>query len=203
MLRRKCPTLTFDKANLDPPKSLNFLEIWQVKAAIPRAVNTLRKQRDFVAFKGKQTLHKDLNCVKWSKPVYERDGTHRKLGEGRQKDHVSWLEFKNAGTSLTSLCSLKSIYRLHVDQIITPIVPFRCKIDLEYGPQDWASINKQKISTYSRQQAFHWRSTLANCMVINNFVVWRSSQFQTVATVMKSLNQWVTFILTVLTPNSF
>ena len=112
-----------------------------------------------VAFKGKQTLHKDLNCVKWSKPVYERDGTRRELGAGRQKDHTFWLQSQVLGTELTSLCTLKSIYRLHIDHIITPVHPFRSKIDLEYGPQDWTSIDKEKISIYSRQQAFQWRST--------------------------------------------
>ena len=158
MLRRKCPTLTFDKANLNLPSSLNFLESGQVKAAIPSARKALQKQIDFISFKGKQTLHKDLNCVKWSKPIYEKDGTQRELGAGRLKDHVMWLQSKDLGTN-SSLTSLKSIYSLHIDHIITPVHPFRSRIDVEYGPQDWTSIDKQKISTYSRQQAFQWRST--------------------------------------------
>ena len=159
MLKRKCPDLTFDEADLKLPNALNFLENRQVKAAIPNAKQQFSKQKDLVAFKGKQTLHKDLNCVKWSKPAYERDGTRRELGAGRQKDHTYWLQAQLLGTNLTSLCTLKSIYWLHIDHIIPPVHPFRSKIDLDYGPQDWTAIDKEKISTYSRQQAFQWRST--------------------------------------------
>ena len=63
------------------------------------------------------------------------------------------------GLEDNSLCTLKSIYWLHISHIIPPAHPFRSRIELELGPVDWAKLDKEKISIYSLQQSFHWRST--------------------------------------------
>ena len=57
------------------------------------------------------------------------------------------------------LNSLRSIYKLHIDNIIPPPHPFRIKMDAEYGPLNWDLIDKQRFSTYTKAQAFQWRST--------------------------------------------
>ena len=78
---------------------------------------------------------------------------------GRLKSHQEWLNLKRGEQDFGYLNSLKAIYRLHIDNIIPPPHPFRNKIDAEYGPQNWELVDKQKFSTYSKAQAFQWRST--------------------------------------------
>ena len=57
MMKLKCPTLTFEDAEMELPENLNFLEKEQVKSSIARR-NCL-KQRDWVSYEGKKKLHKD------------------------------------------------------------------------------------------------------------------------------------------------
>ena len=63
MIRTKCPTLTFEDAEIELPENLNFLEKQQVKSSLNLAKSTYLKQRDWVSYEGKRKLHKDLNCV--------------------------------------------------------------------------------------------------------------------------------------------
>ena len=83
MVKSKCPTLTFEDAEVELPETLNFLEKQQVKSSLATAKRNYLKQRDWVSYEGKKKLHKDLNCVKWPKPVYDKDGEIRPIGEGR------------------------------------------------------------------------------------------------------------------------
>ena len=125
MLRKKCPELTIEQAKVELPDSLNFLEKAQVKSSLPFAITNLRKQSNAMAHEGKKVLHSNINCIKWPKPVYDAKGELRKIGEGRLKDHQSWLQEKFCVTSISSLCSLRSIYWLHISHIIPPPHPFR------------------------------------------------------------------------------
>ena len=81
------------------------------------------------------------------------------IGEGRIKDHESWLEDQLSGVEPSNLCTQKPIYWLHVNHIIPPPQPFRTRMDNELGSIDWKKIDKTKISLYSRLQAFMWRSS--------------------------------------------
>ena len=159
MLRKKCPSLTFAQAGVNIPTSLNFLEKRQVKGCIDIALRTYKKQCEYVAYEGRKYLQKDLNCIKWSKPKFNSKDEMRPLGEGRLKDHQEWLDNKLFGMELSSLRTLKSIYWLNINNIIPPSHPFRSKIETEYGLIDWSRMDKLKVSTYSRMQAFYWRST--------------------------------------------
>ena len=159
MLRKKCPALTFEDAEIELPESLNFLEKTQIKACLEPAKRDYQKQKEWVSFEGKKLLHLNLNCVRWPKPVYNRDGTLRPIGEGRLKDFINELSVQTEGLEDSSLNTLKSIYWLHISHIIPPTHPFRSRIELELGPIEWGKLDKEKISIYSRQQSFHWRST--------------------------------------------
>ena len=159
MLRKKCPNLTFEQATISLPTTLNFIERAQIKSSMEDAKKCLQRQCNFIAYEGRKSLQKDLNCLKWSKPVYNSKGELRPIGMGKLKDHQEWLNIKLTGKTPNALCSLKSIYWLHIDNIIPPSHPFRNKIEAEHGIIGWDRLDKLKISTYSRQQAFHWRST--------------------------------------------
>ena len=159
MMRKKCPNLTFDKAVIGLPTTLNFIEKAQIRSSMEDAKRRHHMQCNSTAYDCRKSLQKDLNCVKWSKPVYNTKGELRPIGLGKLKDHQQWLSIKLAGKSPTNICSLKSIYWLHIDNIIPPSHPFRNKIEFEYGIINWDKLDKLKTSTYSRQQSFHWRST--------------------------------------------
>ena len=97
--------------------------------------------------------------MKWPKPVYGKDGNIRPIGDGRLKDFMTTLLTQTEFLEENSLNTLKSIYWLNISHIIPPVHPFRSKIELEMGEIDWSKLDKEKISIYSRQQSFHWRST--------------------------------------------
>ena len=159
MLRRKSPNLTFEQAKLELPHVLNFLEKNQVRKGISQAETNLRKQKDHIAYESRKCIQADLNCVKWQKPKYNSSGELREIGMGRLRTHQEWLNATRADQDFGYLNSLRSLYRLHIDNIIPPPHPFRNKIDAEYGPQNWELVDKQCFSTYSKAQAFQWRST--------------------------------------------
>ena len=159
MLRRKCPNLNFSDARVQLPNTLNYLEKCQVKAALKDAENQLRVDWNQVRYEGKLILQKNLNCMKWSKPKYNKNKELLPIGEGRIKDHEQWLEDYLSGVEPSNLSTQKTIYWLHINHIIPPPQPFRTRMDNEFGPIDWKKIDKTKISLYSRLQAFMWRST--------------------------------------------
>ena len=159
MLRRKSPHLTLEQAKLELPRCLNFLEMNQVRKGIPQAEINLKKQKDHIAYESRKVIQAELNCIKWQKPRYDKNGELREIGMGRLKTHQNWINAKRADQDFGYLNSLKSLYRLHIDNIIPPPHPFRNKIDTEYGPQKWEDIDKQSFFTYSKAQAFQWRST--------------------------------------------
>ena len=169
MMRKKCPDLTFAQASICLPANLNFLERNQVKSALDNAFKTFKKQCSYVAYEGKKYIQKDLNCIKWPKPIYNLQGELRPLGEGRLKDHLNWLEETLVGTEISSLCSLKTIYWLKIKHIVPPPHPFRNKIEAKYGIVVWSQIDKQKVSTFSKVQAFQWRSTHGKLYANKNF----------------------------------
>ena len=97
--------------------------------------------------------------MKWPKPKYNSKGELRYIGMGRLKTPQEWLQAKRADQGYGYLNSLRSIYRLHIDNVIPPPHPFRNKIDAEYGPLNWDLVDKKRFSTYTKAQAFQWRST--------------------------------------------
>ena len=169
MMKKKCPQLTFALAGQDLPDSLNFLEKAQVMSEIHKAEENFIRQCDLVRHESRQSMHKQLNCIKWPKPTYSKTGEPREIGEGRIKDHIAWLEEKTDGTVWESLKTQRSIYWLHIAQIITPSQPFRSKMDALLGPIDWERIDKGKTSIYSKQEAFQWRSTHGKLYANNDF----------------------------------
>jgi hypothetical protein len=56
------------------------------------------------------------------------------------------------GAIFTAQC--KSIIWLNLAYVVPKCHPFRCKYDI-----DWKKVDRIKISNYSKQQAFGWRST--------------------------------------------
>ena len=169
MLQKKSPTLTFDQAATCLPENLNYLEKMQVKSALPEAHKTLKRQREQMAYEGRNNLQKQLNCTKWPKPRYNTKGEQQIIGAGRVDSHIKWLEEKYSHLNITTLRSLKSIYKLHIDNIIPPPHPFRNKIESEHGLINWEEVDKDKTTTYSRQQAFNWRSTHGKLYANKNF----------------------------------
>ena len=159
MIRKKCPALTFENVEHELPNNLNFLEKSQIKACLNIARQNYTKQKNWVSYEGKKTLHKNLNCVKWPKPSYENDGKIRPVGNGRLKDFMDDLSTQTENLECNSLNTLRSIYWLHISHIIPPAHPFRSRIQLEMGEIDWGKLDKEKVSIYSLQQSFHWRST--------------------------------------------
>ena len=158
-IKKKCPKLTFTEAQQELPNNLNFLEKAQVKAALPKAELYLSRIWEQVRYESKQSLQRNLNCIKWNKPRYNKKGEVAPIGEGKVKDHQQWLEQQTLPSSITSLCTQRSIYWLHIKHIIPPTHPFRTKMNNELGQINWAKIDSFRISIYSRLQAFQWRST--------------------------------------------
>ena len=169
-MKKKCPKLTFVDAEKGLPQNLNFLEKAQVMSSMKQAEDAFVKQCELVRHESRQSMHKDLNCIKWPKPTYTKAGDLREIGEGKIKEHLSWLEEKTACIAWDSLRTLKSIYWLHIAQIITPSQPFRSKMDVLLGPLDWKEIDKAKVSIYSKQEAFMWRSSHGKLYANKDFV---------------------------------
>ena len=103
MMRKKCPNLTFEQAIIGLPTNLNFIEKAQIKSSMEDAKRRFHKQCNYMAYESRKTLQKDLNCVKWSKPVYNTKGELRPIGMGKLKDHQQWLDIKLTGKSPTTL----------------------------------------------------------------------------------------------------
>ena len=159
MLRKKSPNLTLEQAKLELPNNLNFLEKSQIQRGLVQAEKNLKKQCDYMAFESRQSIQKNLKCIKWPKPKYDSKGELREIGMGRLKTHQDWLRQKRTDQDFGYLNSLRSIYKLQIDNIVPPPHPFRNKVDAEYGPLNWDLIDKQRFSTYTKAQAFQWRST--------------------------------------------
>ena len=163
MMKEKCPKLTFALAfRRELPQNLNFLEKAQVKSVTQETEELFVKQWNMVRHESRQSMHKQLNCIKWPKPVYTNTGEEREIGEGRIKDHKTWLEEKTAGTVCESLKTQRSIYWLHIAQIITPSQPFRTKMDTLFGPLEWEKIDKYQ-STLNKKP-FSGEALMANYM---------------------------------------
>jgi hypothetical protein len=52
------------------------------------------------------------------------------------------------------ISSQRQLYWLTIAHVVPKSHPFRCKYDI-----DWKKVDRIKISNYSKQQAFGWRST--------------------------------------------
>ena len=159
IIMRKCPKLTFSEAKEEKYGNLNFLERARLKAAMKHAEHTLMKTWNWIGYEGKHTLQKNLNCMKWSKPKYDKEDKQVPIGEGKVKNFMLWLDEQLAGIESSSLSTQRSIYWLHVQHIIPTTHPFRSRMDIEFGPIKWNWVDKTKISVYSKLQSFIWRST--------------------------------------------
>jgi hypothetical protein len=80
------------------------------------------------------------------------------------------------------ISSQRQLYWLNIAYVVPKSHPFRCKYDI-----DWKKVDRIKISNYSKQQAFGWRSTHGKLYGNKDFFRFRlkhSVKLKNVATVM-------------------
>jgi hypothetical protein len=132
---------------------LNFSEQTQVRSSIGDAVMYRDKVWQNFAHKSRKHFTDEVsNTVKW--------GPHDNVWDLEAKDttlrgqRAEEIREAYCNQGVLDISSQRQLYWLNIAFVIPKSTPFPCKYDL-----DWKKVDQVKISNYSKQQAFGWRST--------------------------------------------
>ena len=122
----------------------------------------MQDTRQIMSYNLRSRITKVTDAEKWIKPpaMYKHRVKIRPpypdshLGSeliklANKLEHKQWSDYKTQ----------KQVYWLLIDHVIPHPHIYRTRIDGTYGTQDWKAIDGSKLYTYSKQIAFHWRST--------------------------------------------
>jgi hypothetical protein len=155
LLKNKLPLLTFRDLENSTVLfiKLNFLERGHILVSIADAASSRDTAWQQVAHRSrKQFTYEISNTVKRG-PRYnvwdlQADDATLRGQRAMEIRETYW----NKG--VLDISSQRQLYWLNIAYVVPKSHPFRCKYDI-----DWKKVDRIKISNYSKQQAFGWRST--------------------------------------------